>query len=193
MHFSWKLVLKSYLDDYDVNVELDQISECPEYTFNAFRDPFDLTKIVLLHPSPYSPKHTNTGHALEVRTRGRERKPKIIQNLETYFKKPYPGNLKQWREQGILLLNDYLIRDPKLKLNVLTGPVIQEINRRLEGVVFILVGGETAKYESLIDSDRHLVLKSKTFQKYNLANWDVFPQAEEYIRARHNLIINFTF
>ena len=80
---------------------------------------------------------------------------------------PNSGSLEQWAKRGVLLLNTSLTVEagqPMSHANLgwerFTDRIIQELNSRREGIVFILWGSHAQKKGATIDSTKHLVLKS---------------------------------
>lgn len=77
------------------------------------------------------------------------------------------GDLRSWAKQGVLLLNDTLTVESgnagshqKQGWNQFTDRVIELLNERRAGVVFILWGAFAQKKGRRIDRERHLVLES---------------------------------
>src|SRR5699024_12796645 len=77
------------------------------------------------------------------------------------------GSLKDWASQGVLLLNTVLTVDAHeanshrgLGWERLTDSVIETVSEELDNVVFILWGKPAQKKETLIDTSKHLVIKS---------------------------------
>jgi len=76
------------------------------------------------------------------------------------------GDLTHWAEQGILLLNAMLTVEEKNAgshqkqgWEAFTDRVIQLLSEHCEGLVFVLWGAYAQKKASLIDEDKHLVIK----------------------------------
>jgi len=77
------------------------------------------------------------------------------------------GNLIDWAKQGVMLLNSVLTVEDGLAgshankgWEKFTNNVIKLISDRKQNIVFMLWGGYAKKKESLIDSKKHLILKS---------------------------------
>jgi uracil-DNA glycosylase len=75
--------------------------------------------------------------------------------------------LISWAQQGVLLLNATLtVEDGNAGAHQgkgweqFTDQVIRSVNQQREGVVFMLWGNYAQKKSAMIDSQRHLVLKS---------------------------------
>ena len=80
---------------------------------------------------------------------------------------PEHGTLDKWADQGVLLINATLtVRDSqagshqKHGWETFTNRVIEVVSQEKSGVVFLLWGRFAQAKESLIDSNKHLILKS---------------------------------
>jgi uracil-DNA glycosylase len=80
---------------------------------------------------------------------------------------PLSGNLTQWAEQGVLLINSVLSvveahanSHKGLGWESFTDGVIAKLSHDFENIVFILWGAPSQKKESLIDTKKHHVLKA---------------------------------
>jgi len=140
--------------------------------FNAFqRTPFDRVKVVILGQDPYHGKGQAHGLCFSV-PQGIPKPPSLLnifKELHTDLGITIPdhGNLEKWADQGVLLINATLtVRDSqagshqKQGWETFTNRVIEVISREKSGVVFLLWGRFAQAKESLIDGNRHLVLKS---------------------------------
>jgi uracil-DNA glycosylase len=83
------------------------------------------------------------------------------------FTIPQSGDLTEWAEQGVLLLNATLTvsaaqagSHQKKGWEKFTDMVIKIISDKKEGVVFILWGAYAQSKAILIDCDKHLIIKS---------------------------------
>jgi uracil-DNA glycosylase len=88
-------------------------------------------------------------------------------NADTGAPIPQSGNLTRWATQGVLLLNATLtVREhsagshQRRGWETFTDAVIRIISEQKSKVVFILWGAYAQSKASLIDSSRHLVLRS---------------------------------
>lgn len=151
--------------------------------FNAFNyTPFDKVKVVILGQDPYHGQGQAHGLSFSVQ-KGIIVPPSlknIYKELATEFidyKIPHHGDLTAWAEQGVLLLNATLTvraQEPgshqKRGWETFTDFVIAELSKQCEGLVFILWGKYAQQKESLIDTNKHHVLKSahpSPFSAYN--------------------------
>ncbi len=141
--------------------------------FNAFNlCHWKNLKVVILGQDPYpTPGHA---HGLSFSVK-KEVKP-FPKSLNNIFKElhsdvgtkiPEHGDLEHWAEQGVLLLNSILTVEAgqtnahqNFGWQMFTDEVIKIVSKHKKHVVFILWGAQAQKKESLIDSKKHLVLKS---------------------------------
>ncbi len=139
--------------------------------FNAFKQtPFDEVNVVILGQDPYH--GPGQAHGLSFSVQRGVRIPPSLQNiykeLETDipgFKIPNHGDLTEWAQQGVLLLNATLtVREGEANIHqnsgwgIFTDKVIQEISERREGVIFILWGSFAKSKAKFIDTKKHTVL-----------------------------------
>ena len=155
-----------------INYEISQnkkISPQPNQIFNAFKYcSFLSTKVVIFGQDPYFQKDLANGLAFSVN----KDKP-IPASLRNIFKeikndlgivKDQKGCLKNWANQGVLLLNAYLtveISNPGSHSNIgwnnFIFDVIDILNNRGE-IVFMLWGNNAKKYHNRINKKNNLVL-----------------------------------
>ena len=140
--------------------------------FNAFqRTPFDRVKVVILGQDPYHGKDQAHGLCFSV-PQGIPKPPSLVnifKELQADIGIPIPehGTLDKWTDQGVLLINATLtVRDSqagshqKHGWETFTNRVIEVVSQEKSGVVFLLWGRFAQAKESLIDSGKHLILKS---------------------------------
>lgn len=96
-----------------------------------------------------------------------EEKPQVSRAKQIGMRERSHGNLEGWAEQGVLLLNALLtVRagEPASHHNIgweeFTDAAIKKLSDEREHLVFILWGKFAQEKERLIDSTKHLVLKS---------------------------------
>jgi uracil-DNA glycosylase len=140
--------------------------------FNALDSTeFDAVKIVILGQDPYH--GPGQAHGLCFSVEPGVAVPPSLLNIykelhgDTGFKIPAHGCLKQWAEQGVLLLNSVLTVEAGraashqgMGWEQFTDKIIDVLNREKQGVVFILWGAYAQKKGAMIDRQRHLVLQS---------------------------------
>ena len=140
--------------------------------FNAFNATgFDQVKIVILGQDPYH--GPNQAHGLSFSVPLGERVPPSLMNIykelsaDVAFTPPSHGNLLNWAEQGVLLLNSVLTVEhqqaashQKQGWEQFTDAVIEKLNSQRQNLVFMLWGAYAQKKGSCIDQDKHLVLQA---------------------------------
>jgi uracil-DNA glycosylase len=168
--------------------------------FNAFnRTPFDAVKVVILGQDPYHGKGQAHGLCFSV-PQGIQKPPSLVnifKELNTDLNLPVPesGNLEKWTDQGVLLINATLtVRDSqagshqKKGWEKFTDRVIEVVSQEKNGVIFLLWGRFAQAKESLIDSNKHLVLKSahpSPLSAYNgFFGCKHFSLANEYLKQK---------
>lgn len=141
--------------------------------FNAFdKCSFDDTRVVILGQDPYHGEGQANGLAFSVAD-GITKPPSLInifKEIQDDLGKPVPksGNLERWASQGVMLLNSTLtVRAGQAGSHqgkgweTFTDAVIKLISDEKQHVVFMLWGAYAQKKGSVIDSKKHLILKSK--------------------------------
>ena len=141
--------------------------------FRAFElTPFDKVKVVILGQDPYH--GAGQAHGLSFSVENGIRFPPSLQNifkeLETDiegFKNPNQGNLSNWAKQGVLMLNASLTvraneagSHQKQGWENFTDKVIETISKEKENVIFILWGKFAQAKETLINIEKHIIIKS---------------------------------
>ncbi|MCF8303042.1 MAG: uracil-DNA glycosylase [Bacteroidales bacterium] len=178
---SWKEVLyDEFNTDYFLKLKQFLIGEKKKYTiyppgsriFAALdHTPFNNVKAVILGQDPYHGKGQANGLCFSVSDGIRQ--PPSLQNifkeLNSDLDIPIPknGNLEQWADQGVLLLNATLTvragqagSHQRQGWEQFTNRIIREVSDKKEGVVFILWGRYAQAKEELIDTNKHFVLKA---------------------------------
>lgn len=140
--------------------------------FNAFdKTPFYKVKIVIIGQDPYHGPGQAMGLSFSV-PRGTAI-PQSLQNIFKELKKdigmqiPLHGDLTEWANQGVLLLNAALTvraNEPnshaKIGWHEFTDTVIETLSRQRENLVFMLWGKFAQDKLTLIDETKHKVLKA---------------------------------
>lgn len=140
--------------------------------FNAFNlCPFDMVKVVLIGQDPYHEPGQAQGLCFSVND-GVQFPPSLVnifKEIQSDIGTPIPlsGSLVRWAEQGVLLLNATLTvraheaaSHQRRGWEEFTDAVIKKLSSEREHLVFILWGSYAQSKERLIDTSRHLVLKS---------------------------------
>ncbi|MEA3462426.1 MAG: uracil-DNA glycosylase [Bacteroidota bacterium] len=177
----WKSVLMDqFQSPYFRTLKEFLLEEKKKYTlyppgrliFNAFqRTPFDRVKVVILGQDPYHGKGQAHGLCFSVPP-GIPQPPSLVnifKELNSDLGTPVPshGNLENWADQGVLLINATLtVRDSqagshqKRGWETFTNRVIEVVSQEKSGIVFLLWGRFAQAKESLIDGNKHLILKA---------------------------------
>ncbi|OUD36454.1 uracil-DNA glycosylase [Flavobacterium sp. FPG59] len=213
---SWKEILKEeitspYFEELmrHVALEYEQHTCFPpkELIFDAFNQcSFDAVKVVIIGQDPYHGVGEANGLCFSVADGVRI--PPSLRNifremsddLGTVFL-PTSGNLQSWAQQGVLLLNATLtVRQDSpnshkhLKWSQFTDAVIEFINSKKEGIVFVLWGSFAQKKGVKIDRNKHLVLTSghPSPLSANQGKWfgnKHFSQVNDYLVANNKKAI----
>ena len=140
--------------------------------FNAFNStPPDHVKVVILGQDPYH--GPGQAHGLCFSVNDGVDFPPSLRNIfleiqaETGAPIPQSGNLSRWASQGVFLLNTCLTVRAHQAFShsghgweTFTDEVIRLLSQHREHLVFMLWGSPAGRKASLIDSSRHLVLRS---------------------------------
>lgn len=133
--------------------------------------PLQSVRVLVLGQDPYHGE--GQGHGLAFSVRPGVSKPPSLVNIfrelrnDLGCKVPDNGYLVPWAQQGVLLMNAVLtVRAHEANSHKgkgwekFTDAAIRAVNDQSEPVVFVLWGGYAGKKEGLIDTSRHIVLKS---------------------------------
>jgi len=177
---TWRSVLRTEAEsDYFKNIRgfIKQERESgktiyppDEDIFNALHlTPLNKVKVVILGQDPYH--GPGQAHGLCFSVKPGVRPPPSLINIFKELSKdlivsiPKNGCLTKWAEQGVLLLNAVLtVEDGKpgshaeIGWQKFTDSVINEVNKNLTGVVFLLWGAYAQKKSQAIDSTKHHIL-----------------------------------
>lgn len=140
--------------------------------FNALNaTKFDSVKVVILGQDPYH--GPGQAHGLCFSVRQGVRVPPSLKNIykelaaDISFIPPQHGCLDYWAQQGVLLLNSVLTVEAGNAAShqgkgweIFTDRVVELLNARCAGLVFVLWGSYAQKKGAMIDRDKHLVLSS---------------------------------
>lgn len=140
--------------------------------FNALNStPFDKVKVVILGQDPYH--GPGQAHGLCFSVPDGIRPPPSLKNIfrelhnDIHFTVPASGNLQKWAAEGVLLLNATLTVENGMAAShqgkgweQFTDSIIQALSENRSGIVFLLWGRYAQNKETLIDRNKHLVLKA---------------------------------
>jgi uracil-DNA glycosylase len=140
--------------------------------FKAFEyAPIDKVKVVILGQDPYH--GPGQAHGLCFSVPSKIALPPSLQNIykelqdDMGIKPAKHGCLVSWAKQGVLLLNSVLTVENGLAAShqgkgweQFTDKVISVLNQQSRPIVFVLWGAYAQRKGQVIDSNKHLVLKS---------------------------------
>jgi uracil-DNA glycosylase len=213
----WKSVLMDqFQSPYFRTLKEFLVEEKKKYTlyppgrqiFNAFqRTPFDRVKVVILGQDPYHGKGQAHGLCFSV-PQGIPKPPSLVNIFKELYSDlgipiPEHGNLEKWAGQGVLLINATLtVRDSqagshqKRGWETFTNRVIEVVSQEKSGVVFLLWGRFAQAKESLIDNNKHLILKSahpSPLSAYNgFFGCRHFSKTNDYLKKQEETGIDWT-
>ncbi len=140
--------------------------------FNAFNlTPYDQVKVIIIGQDPYH----NIGQAMGLcfSVPKNVRTPASLKNIykeladDVNMSIPNHGDLTQWAEQGIFLLNAMLTvehNQPGSHKNIgwqtFTDAVISQLSEHKQNLVFMLWGNFAKSKKTLIDETKHYVLEA---------------------------------
>lgn len=140
--------------------------------FNALHfTPYKNVKVVILGQDPYH--GPNQAHGLSFSVQPGNTPPPSLRNiykeLQSDLGCPIPkhGFLKQWADEGVLLLNTVLtVQEGKAHSHrgkgweTFTDRIIQLISEREKPAVFLLWGKPAQSKKTLIDEQKHVIIQS---------------------------------
>lgn len=141
--------------------------------FNALNHtPFDQVKVVILGQDPYH--GTGQAHGLSFSVQKGMTVPPSLKNIYKElttdipgFKAPVHGDLTQWADEGVLLLNATLtVRAHEAGSHqgrgweTFTDKIISELSEKRTGLIFLLWGKYAQNKTALIDAHKHSIIKA---------------------------------
>ena len=180
MHESWKSFLdsefaKPYFKDLSSFLKQEYATKTifppKPQVFRAFTTDLNKVKVVILGQDPY---HTpGVAHGLAFSVNPDKPIPPSLVNIykeidsDIGHHNNQTGDLTSWQKQGVLLLNNVLTVEAHRAgshrghgWEQFTKATIEYLNDTRDHLVFILWGRDAQKKESLIDPEKHLILKS---------------------------------
>lgn len=206
---SWKNALrKEFQSEYFATLKKFLVEERSHYAiyppgpkiFNAFDStPLHKVKVVILGQDPYHGK--GQAHGLCFSVPQGIKPPPSLQNIfreieaDTGLPLPGHGNLEAWTKQGVMLLNATLtVRAASAGSHQnkgweqFTDQVIRVISDQRNHVVFLLWGRYAQAKETLIDQNKHLVLKAAHPSPFSAHNGFFgcrhFSKANAYLESK---------
>lgn len=177
----WYEALKTEFESsYFITIKTFLIEEKRQYVvyppsnliFNAFNlTPFDKVKVVILGQDPYH--NIGQAHGLAFSVPDGIQPPPSLQNIFRELNSdlgipiPKTGNLEKWAKEGVLLLNVSLTvranmaaSHARIGWQLFTDAAIKALSKNKEHLVFMLWGNYAIAKENLIDTNKHLILKT---------------------------------
>lgn len=203
----WNSVLKnefekSYLRDLNEFLDGEKnkiIFPSQDKIFAAFNTTsFRDVKVVILGQDPYpTPGHAmGLAFSADIKTL-----PKSLKNIYKELQDDIgvernTGSLLDWAEQGVLLLNAVLtVESGKANSHAnkgweqFTDAVIQTLNDKKEGLVFVLWGSYAQKKGKYIDREKHFVIES--VHPSPLSAYRGFYGSKPFSKINENVKINW--
>ncbi len=210
MHESWKPFLdaefqKPYFQDLSqfLHTAYENQTIFPRKTqvFRAFTTDLNAVKVVILGQDPY---HTpGAAHGLAFSVPDSQPIPPSLVNIYKEIDDEYghhqnqTGNLANWQQQGVLLLNNVLTVEAHKAgshrgkgWEQFTEATVNYLNTERDHLVFMLWGRDARSKSKLIDQTKHLVLESAhpspLSAHYGFFGNGHFRQANEFLN-QHGL------
>ncbi len=171
----------------------------PKLWFNALNiTPLDSVKVVIIGQDPYPTIGHPHGLSFSVLPDVKPL-PKSLYNIFTEMRDDigidnfHTGYLEPWAKQGVLLLNSILTVEAgrtnshkNIGWEIFTDRIIDILNSRLDGVIFMLWGLYAQRKGERLDSSRHLILKSPTH--HHSLHLEDFLERRPFSKANSYLI-----
>jgi uracil-DNA glycosylase len=217
LHNSWLEILKPEFDlPYMKNLEQFLFNQKNlgktvypdrENVFCALNStPFSQVKVVILGQDPYHGEQQAHGLCFSVK-----RDVAIPPSLKNIYKElhsdigfevPEHGNLQEWSQQGVLLLNSVLTVNQAQAgshqgkgWESFTDKIIVELNHHHKNIVYLLWGAYAQKKGACIDESNNLILKSvhpSPLSAYRgFFGCQHFSQCNAYLKLHHEKVINW--
>lgn len=210
MHESWKLFLdsefsKPYFRElsnflHQAYAET-QVFPAKSQVFRAFTTDLAAVKVVILGQDPY---HTpGAAHGLAFSVPSSQPIPPSLINIYKEIDAEYgrhknrTGDLRNWQQQGVLLLNNVLTVEAHKAgshrgkgWEQFTEAVVKYLDAECENLVFLLWGRDARSKKNLIDTSKHLILESAhpspLSAHHGFFGNEHFRKANQFL-AEHNL------
>ena len=179
-----------------------------EDLYRAFElSPFNKTKIIMLGQDPYH--DFNQAHGLAFSVKRGNKIPPSLRNIYTELFNdlnilPAPhGDLTEWAQQGVLLLNTILtvqahspLSHKKKGWEDFTNEVIHQLDQDDSPKVFILWGNNAKKKRELIKSPNHLVIESShpspLGARHSFFGSKCFSRSNAFLKENNREEVDFT-
>lgn len=157
--------VESEYEEHIVYPKKEDILNCLSYT------PYNEVKVVVLGQDPYH--GPDQAHGLSFSVKPGVAIPPSLKNIYKELHEdigcpvPNTGYLKNWAEQGILLLNTVMtVRAGQANSHrgkgweIFTDEIIKELNKREDPIIFVLWGKPSQEKTRFIDSSKHEIIMS---------------------------------
>lgn len=179
-----------------------------KWIFNALNStPFDQVKVVILGQDPYH--GPNQAHGLCFSVLPGVPFPPSLRNIYQELQNdvgvvsPNHGCLQAWAEQGVLLLNATLTVErgnagshQGKGWEQFTDAVVNALNEKREGLVFLLWGSYAQQKGQFIHRDKHLVLQTSHPSPFSANRGFLgcrhFSKANEYLQSQGKTPIDWS-
>lgn len=157
-----------------IRIEREQhtVFPAPDHVFAALQlTPFDDVRVVILGQDPYHGE--GQAHGLAFSVQDGVAIPPSLRNIfkelhqDLKIEPSLSGNLHNWAQQGVLLLNTTLTVRSAMAAShhgrgweTFTDAVIQLLNSRDQPIVFVLWGAHAQEKQKFIQSSQHRVITS---------------------------------
>lgn len=175
----WDIILKDVFESeqylklerfLELEYENNIIYPTKDNIFNALKlTSYNDVKVVIIGQDPYH--EPNQAHGLAFSVLEGIKLPPSLKNIykeiesDLGIKMNNNGNLTSWAKQGVLLLNNVLTvkaheaNSHKGKgWEYVTDKIVEKLNDREEGVIFIFWGNNAKRKQKLINNPNHIVL-----------------------------------
>ncbi|MBN2762710.1 MAG: uracil-DNA glycosylase [Bacteroidales bacterium] len=188
---SWKvLLLDQFNTSYFRSIKEFLVEEKKKYAvyppgnliFNAFNlTPFHAVRVVIIGQDPYHGAGQAHGLCFSV-PHGIQAPPSLVNifkeiNADLGIPVPKHGNLEKWARQGVLLLNATLTvranqagSHQRKGWEIFTDAAITRLSKQRVGLIFLLWGRFAQDKETLIDTQKHYILKASHPSPYSAYN-----------------------
>lgn len=215
---SWKQILteqfeQPYFLELQQFIQLEKnqgkiIYPPSDFLFNAFNSsPFNKVRVVILGQDPYHGTGQAHGLCFSVPSEIKKLPPSLkniykeLQN-DVGFKIPNHGNLQKWTTQGVFLLNAILTVEAntpashqKRGWEQFTNAVIKKLSEQREGLIFLLWGNFAQQKTTLIDTQKHIILKAPHPSPFSAHSGFFgckhFSQVNDILRSKGELPIDW--
>ncbi len=204
----WSKILDSEFEkEYFINLEEFLSNAYKNYTiypnknhiFEAFnKTTFNSTKVVILGQDPYHGE--NQAHGLSFSVNDGIKLPPSLRNMYKELESDLgisrvSGNLLDWANQGVLLINNVLTVEGKSAgshrkkgWEKFTEAVFKALNHHTQPIVFILWGNDAIKKEKFITDKKHLIIKGP--HPSPLSSYRGFFDSKPYSKTNEFLKLN---